>query len=396
MMEEPQYIKISTDADSLYDADVPGGDDVLFVPTDQIVTDPVGRTDDGSVYLADYDEDNVARATLEERFAWSVAHHRFSTEYEAAEAEWRLAEAAYEKAKERLAKSLTAAWEGYRSTQEAIGQRIEEVQELREAAYQAEQQRIHDKAIADQVAEDAELGPRTWAVWQNTETYGAKKPDMMVPMLHLAGCSVLRGREDVKLSYRSDVRRLRIAEAHEILLTGGPEMARAGVHGYGRTGRYLHTKLCGRCKPHDSLREELGEVFDGWLYEVESVQPPLPTEKKVLSELTAILQPWFFHDADEGFTMASDEKYREAGRIEPFETLVGWGSAFTAASGDRRRSLAESPEKLAEIEEILPKHGWAVRRFIDIWDKKNDVECITSVAVRKMTKAEIRARKAGQ
>jgi hypothetical protein len=392
--EEPQYIKINTDINSLYDVDIPEGDDVLFVPTDKIVADPVERADDDRAYFAAYDENNVARATVAERLDWSKAYHRFYTEVETAQAEWELAEAAYEKAEQRRAEHLTAAWESYRPTQEVIGQRIGEVHELREAAYQAEQQRIHDKAIADQVAEDAELGPRTWAVYQKTDTYDTKKPDMMVPVLHLAGCSVLKGQEDTKLSYRSDYRRLRIAEAHEILLTGGPEMARAGVYGYGRTGRYLHTKLCGRCKPHDSLRAELGEVFDGWLAEVDSVQPPLPTEKKVLSELTAILQPWFTHNADEGFTLASDKKYREVGRIEPFETLVGWGTTLTA--GGKRRSLIESPEKLAEIEEILPKHGWAVRRFIDIWDKKNDVECTSSVAIRRMTKAEIRAMKEGK
>lgn len=370
MDEDPaQYVKIDSDV-YLLDAMGNGEDDIVLLPTDKVITDPLSGEAIGK-----YDEVDAARATPAERAQWAQDAAVFLLAAAAANTRLDEAKAAWEDAQKTAALALRKAWENYQPTQELIQRRIDQTRDLRDEQGSNEARALADAADAAQAAEDAELGARTWAVYQRQDTYGPKKPDMLVPVLHLAGCPVLKGSENNDLS--RSARRLRAGEAREVLFAGGRHWRR-------ESDERFPTKLCGRCKPADSLRAALGEDFDTWMHQTKAIQPPLPARTEARADQLRKVIPAFRppYRRTSGYVLMSDRQYRQKQQIETYEALVGWYEQETDA-------IMARPERLQALIDGLPEQGWAVRRV-----QTEHGEEPYAVAVRKMTAAEIEQRDA--
>jgi hypothetical protein len=368
--EPTQYAKVCDDIGIVESDAIP--DYVLHVAEEGTV-DPLGHeaVDAGSW------EVRAARVTPAERAQWLKDYATMKQETDAATAHLEAARKVWEAAQKTTAAKVIAAWEDYQHVHELIKRRMKDVEALRDAEDERQYAEERKAAAEAKAAEDAELGPQTWAAFFPRSGKVKTAADMYVPVLHLAGCSVLGGREYV--SYSNSCQLLRATEVRRTLLEGGPETSRER-----RTGRTLPTKLCGRCKPQQSLHEELGEVYDTWQAETDAIQPPLPSQSKYIDQQFRKILPKYlplYHHKVDGYSQVSDSKYREKELIKPYEVLIGW-------YGHLRKSIVPNPERLEALFETLPDHGWAVRHVKSPWPGEENQ--LIAVAVRKMTVAEIR------
>ncbi|MEU9405541.1 hypothetical protein AB0E08_07540 [Streptomyces sp. NPDC048281] len=371
--DKPVYYRLNTDRCISDILDGFNEEETVHFVTDKVV-DPYDTGSEDSWYA-----EHAARATPEEHTAWTGAYQTFTGAVSRADDDLKAAQAAWEAAQARHSAALQDAWNDYAPTDAVIYERQDEVVTMRRQREDDERAAQTRAAQQAQDQEDAELGARTWVTFTPLYNHGMKvKPDMMVPVIHLAGCKITKGSE--RLPYTNEYRYARKAEVQETLLEGAFRRERGRT-----TSEKLPTKLCGRCKPHESLRKALGYVYDEWLEGVESIQDPMPTPDGTPNAL-GLKDEWRSRSKD-GFTTVSSTYYRDEGLIEPYETLVGWYDA-------ERRIVWDAPEKLAELEQLLPERGFAVRRVkepkaFNVGDKLSQ----TGVAVRRMTKAEIRRRK---
>jgi len=328
----------------------------------------------------DYYEEHAARATDEERATWGKAYETFTAEIQRADDNLSAARAAWETAQGLHSAAIEDAWNDYAPTDAAVTERRDEVVEMRLEAEAAERRAQAQAAQDAQDREDAELGPRTWVTYTPYRRSVKVAPDMMVPVIHVAGCKVTGGHEH--LPYANEYKEARRPQVEEVLLAGAFRYARGSA-----TTDKLPTKLCGRCKPQESLHKALGTVYDDWLEGVESIQDPMPTEKGMATALK-LKDEWRTRQTP-GYSLVSDKYQRAENLIEPHEVLIGWYDP------DRNSILPNEPA-LERLLEILPDRGFAARRIKEpaafrAGDKISD----TGVAVRRLTKAEIRRRKEG-
>jgi hypothetical protein len=370
--EKPKYYRLHSDSSVSDVLDNINDDDMVHAITDMEV-DPY---DTGEGY---YDQ-HAVRASDEERAAWAKAYETFTAELQRADDKLAAARAAWESAQSRHWAAFQDAWTDYAPTDAALTARRDEVVEMRREAEEEERRAEARAAQEAQDREDAELGPRTWVTFTPRIRETKVAPDMMVPVIHVAGCTVTKGHEN--LSYPNAYKYARKAEVQEVLLAGAFRYARGRA-----TADRLPTKLCGRCKPGESLHKALGAVYEDWLEAVESTQDPMPTTKGMASAL-GLKDEWRSYRTP-GYTVMSSKFYRDEKLIEPYEEMIGWYNPDTG-------TVVPNAEALARLEEILPGRGFAVRRVKEparygVGDK----ECESAVAVRRMTKAEIRRRKEG-
>jgi hypothetical protein len=367
--DKPTYYRTDMDVNALRHLEDFNRQEAVWHPTDQPV-DPLSED------AVEGWEIRAARATPEELAAWRQAYDRLVTTTDTIQADLDAARAAWEKAQEEATAALSRAYGEYRHVHDTIDQRHEEVQELRDQADEERQAAADAEAAARQAAEDAELGPRSWLIYEPNSSSVKVAPDMMVPVIHLAGCpTTKRARDHRYVAARK-------AEVETVLLAGAPRYERGMP-----TPDRLPTKLCGRCKPGDSLHQALGHVYETWRDQVESVQEPAPKPEATAAALK-LRDEWRTNQIP-GYTRVSDQYQRAEKLIETHEFLVGWYDPD-------RKSVIPNPEALERLEEILPGRGWAVRRIKEpqafrVGDKWSD----TGVAVRRMTKMEIRQRKEG-
>lgn len=367
----PKYYRIHSDTDvSEVLDDI--NDGIVHALTDREV-DPYDTGDDS------WYEEHAARATDEERIAWGKAYETFTSEVKRADDNLSAARAAWETAQGVHSAALQDAWNDYTPTDAAITERRDEVVEMRLAAEAAERRAQAEEAQAAQDREDAELGPRTWVTYTPNSRSVKVAPDMMVPVIHVAGCKVTGGHEH--LPYSNEYKEARRPEVEEVLLAGAPRYERGRA-----TSDMLPTKLCGRCKPHQSLHDALGTVYEDWREGVESIQDPMPTHKGMATALGLARDEWRTHRTP-GYTIQSATYYREERLIEPHEEMIGWYDS-------EKNTVVPNAEKLAELERVLPERGFAVRRVKEpARYGGRERMCDTAVVVRRLTKAERRRRK---
>lgn len=372
MTQDPTYYRVEADVDALFELDNFNADDTVLTVTTQEI--PGGPTSPEA--LDSQGEMRAVRATEQEVKNWADTYARLRATAAEATAELDAAEQVWAAARATATTKLKAAYADYELTQESIEDRLGEADDLREAAENA-------RVRAADAADDDYLGPRDWVVRQVTDPHGLRKtPDMFVPVVHLADCPTLQGKQAAPV---------RIATAWAKIREGAPE-ARGGRK---RPGTRLHTRLCGRCKPEDSLRAAIGAwEFDLWLAEAEAVQPPAPSVLVLQRELSARI-PWA--DAAsrrDGYNYVGTDLYRRHSKIEQHELLLGW----VKHPPEGRRCVAEDePEKLAALYDLLPPLGYAVRPVtepnVDLRGHNRGGQEYTSraaVAIRRMTAAERR------
>lgn len=381
MTEQPTYYQTKDDIDTLGDVDGGAYEAVEFI-TDQRVEDPLDQGNSG-----DWGGIAVARATEAERAEWTAAYGKLTERAGKIQANLDAARGAWEQAQGVYTAELRDAYADYQPVNDLITARIEEVYKLREEAHQEAEKARARAAVEAQAKEDAELGARAWVTHHPTAMSAKTAPDMLVPVVHNAGCSVTKGGED--RSYQNEYRYARAADVRKVLEEGGPEMFRGHA-----TGATLFTRLCGRCKPEASLREALGEYFDNWLVKAESVQKPMPTSNGMPKAL-GLADEWLdAYRKKDGYLLVSNRYYAQENLVEPYETLIGW-----AVVGERGNTVSsEHPEKLDALFTKLPKRGFAVRRIKEpqaYGPPFAGTDSKKSVAVRRMTAHEIRQAKAG-
>ncbi|MFI0967121.1 hypothetical protein ACH4S8_37905 [Streptomyces sp. NPDC021080] len=371
MTDEPIYYRVHGDTDLSDYLNGFNDDEVVYAITDKAV-DPMDTGDD-------WYAEEAARASKDEHTVWAKAYETFTSEVNRATSNLEAARAAWEKAQAVHSAALEDAWNDYAPTDTAVTARRDEVREMRR---EAEKEKVQVEIRAAQEAqdrEDAELGPRTWVAFHPNLRSHKVSPDMMVPVIHVAGCKVTKGGEH--LPYGNEYRYERKPEVEGTLLAGAPRYERGRA-----TSDRLPTKLCGRCKPHSSLHAALGEVYEGWLAGVESIQEPMPTTAGVPAALK-LSDEWCSRTSP-GFTVQSAKYYLEEKLVEPYEVMISWILPDA-------KTVTANPEKLAYLEQVLPGRGFAVRRVQEpkIYRNPDGTMCETAVVVRRMTKAEIRQRK---
>ncbi|MFE2934899.1 hypothetical protein [Streptomyces sp. NPDC059278] len=382
MTEQPTYYKTKKDdVDTLNDVDGHGYESVEFI-TDQRVEDPL---DQG--YSDNWEGIAVARATEAERTEWTAAYGKLTERAGKIQDKLDAARGAWEQAQGVYTDELRDAYADYRPVNDLIAARTEEVDKLREEAHQEAEKARARAAVEAQAKEDAELGARAWVTHHPNSMSAKTAPDMLVPVVHNAGCSVTKGGED--RSYQNEYRYARAADVRKVLEEGGPEMSRGRA-----TGATLPARLCGRCKPEASLREALGEYFENWLVKAESVQKPMPTLQGMPKAL-GLADEWLdAYRKKDGYNLVSNKYYAQEKLVEPYETLVGW-----VVVGEKGNTVSSKhPEKLDALFAKLPARGFAVRRVREpqvYGPKVAGADAKTAVAVRRMTAHEIRQAKAG-
>jgi hypothetical protein len=376
------YYRTIFDTDTLYELDDFNAYDAVLAATEQTV--PGGPTGDDA--LNKNGEMTLAQATEDEARQWWAAYARLRSAAAIATQELEAAERIWKAARDAANAKLLAAYDAYKPTHEAIERRMSDADDVRNAADAVTATKRAAAAQAEQAAEDNQLGPRRWVVKQVTDPYGVKKaPDMYVPTVHLADCPTLHAKPGTPLRAMATFQKIR---------EGAPE-ARSGRK---QPGTHLHTRLCGRCKPEASLREAIGEEFDQWLTEAESVQPPAPSLKVLQRELSAKI-PWVDTPARrDGYCYVGADLYRKHSKVAEHELLLGW---ITHTEDGRRRVTNTEPDKLAALYDLLPPLGFAVRPLTEPnldWrgNDQGGEERISpsAVAIRRMTAGERRARAA--
>lgn len=368
---EPTFYRATLDLEALGDLDNYNEHDAVFVITEDSI-DPLSP----EAVEAGW-EIRAARASKAELAEWRQAYAELRHTTDRIRADLEAARAAWEAACGQAHAKLQDAWEEYRPVHEAIDRRRDEVEELRERDVQERARKAQAEAAAAQAAEDAELGARTWVVYEpEIDSWARKKhPEMYVPVVHVAGCSVTKGREDDPRDKEWNY--VRAAGVEATITAGGPLAAQGSL-----TGERVPVKLCGRCKPEQTLRDAgLGHVFERWRDEVESIQPPMHPERHLKGKLG--IQEWrTFSPRKSGYTLVQHETYRKEGSISEHEILLGWWDA------DREHLIADE-DRLRWLERELPKNGFAVRRFNEPekWGGRQNTQ---AVAVRRMTAGEIR------
>jgi hypothetical protein len=378
MNDKPTYYTTEDDIDVLsgYDAD----DETVTHVTSTVWADPLDSGTDN------YFEQPVARATLDEHQQWTEAYETLREESSRISAVLDEAEAAWEKAKSEANRQMTEAWNVYKPTADIIAQRVAEVEAMREQDYQAKKALRSQAALDAQAAEDAEYGPRTWVTFHPNSSFAKVSPTMLQPVIHLAGCKLTSGNED--RTYGSYYKYARKAQVQDTLLEGAPLFERGRA-----TQDRVPTKLCGRCKPHASLEAALGETYLAWRTEVESVQGAMPPNRGVPKAL-GLEREWNDRLGKiEGYTIVSSTYYRSEGLIEPHELLIGW---VTFPDNGNAHVSNDREDMLDALVAELPKRGFIARRHTEperYGARFAGTVSKTSVAVRRMTKHEIRLRK---
>lgn len=334
-----------------------------------------------------WEQQDAARASDEEAAQWGAAYATFASSVTRAQEKLEAARAAWEQAQGIHAAALNDARDDYAPTHQAITRRVEEVEGMRADRNRAEQEAQARAAQEARDREDAALGPRTWVVYQPTRhTVNLKTaPDMMVPVIHLATCTLVGYKVEATSAVYVEWTYARRAEVETVLLNGAPRYARGRA-----TDEGLPTKLCGRCKPADSLHAALGTVFETWREQVESVQAFLPNTAHGMAAALKLQDEWR-HGSTPGYTIVSSLYQRAESLITPPERLIGWYSPD-------RQAVVPNPEALERLEKILPERGFAVRRVsvpAALLQGRLPHLSDTAVAVRRMTPQEIRLRTEG-
>lgn len=382
--DEPAYYRTELDIDVLNDLDNFNREEAVH----RITTRPV---DPLSEDAEDTWEIRAARATPEELAEWGKAYDTLKQRADTGAQMLATARAKWEADRAAALAELRAAYSDYEHVHDAIARRHEEVEELREKADAERQAAEQARLDAAQAAEDAELGPRTWVVheispgrWNSVDHKKAK--DMFIPTVHVAGCPVTKGREDMEGEWAWQYARAGGVET--IIQAGGP----LASNGRPVKGSRAPVKMCGRCKPEASLRAAgLGDAMDAWQSEVDAIQPPMHPDRSIPKKL-GLEGEWVnMYRKQDGYTIVSYKTYQQEGSITADEILIGWYDTEKAR-------VTESDEAVAKqnrLAEILPDRGFAVRRFNEPKRFRSDErECRAAVAVRRMTPGEIRQRQA--
>lgn len=370
MNEEPTYYRVQLSLDLGEALEDINEDDAVHFLTDKEV-DPYDAGDDWHAEWA-------VRASKEEHADWTRAYETFSANVKRAKEKLNAARDAWEQAQGVFRATLEDVWQGYAPTDAAITNRYEEVETMRLERDKEERAAEARAAQEAQDREDAELGPRTWVVFHPSSSEAKAAPDMMVPVIHLAGCKVTEGRED--LPYSSSWKYTRPSEVEKVLLKGAPRCSRGMP-----TTEMLPTKLCGRCKPQESLRQALGEVYESWQEEQDNRREPMPTAKGLPGALK--LQNEWGNYRTPGYSAMSDKYYRAEGLIEADELMVGWYVP-------EKDAIMPNEQALERLVKILPARGFIARRVKEPRAFSRDGKMSDSgVAVRRMTRAEIRQHK---
>jgi len=378
-MNKPAYYKTKNDIDILDDH--PLEDETVTFITREKWADPLDEGNDGGYWSQD-----IAQATDQELDLWEGAYDRFRADTGKVHEDLEAARKVWEAAQEAANQRITTLWETYKPVSVVLQSRIAEAEELREENREKEEARLAQQRIDAQAAEDRELGPRTWVTFHPTSATARVSPTMYQPVIHLAGCKLTGGREN--LTYTNEYKIARKEQVQKTLLEGAVLMDRGRP-----TQERIFTKLCGRCKPHASLKEALGDVYDAWLVASESVQEPMPKLSGGLYKDLGLEDEWFSkRPAKDGYYPVDASYLKKEKLIEPFETFLGW--VYTTEDG-RTFASSDCEDKLLVLMETLPERGFAVRRVMQPeqvggGDGKLST---TGVAVRRMTKHEIRMRK---
>lgn len=377
--DRPRYYRVHTETENsdTLDEVVDNEDGYPRALTD-LEVDPYDPGDSDS-----WAEEDAARASEEERQLWNSAYATFTGAVERAEETLETARAAWEQAQGVYRGALEDAWQEYAPADTAIGERVEEVRRMRREREEEQRQAEARAAQEAQDAEDRELGPRTWVTYHPQVREVKVAPDMMVPVIHLAGCPVTKGRENVESSrVYANYRYARKDAVQATLLEGAPRYARGRA-----TEERLPTKLCGRCKPQESLRQALGTVFEDWQEERDNERPPMPSIKGMPSALK--LNDEWGHYRTPGYRVMSDKYYRDEDLIRADEVLIGW---YDPA----KETIVANEEALERLMQILPDRGFNVRRVNEpqrygMGDRLSHY----GVAVSRMTAAERRRHQEG-
>lgn len=375
---QPTYYRTTTDLDVLNDLDNFNRHDAVHVITDRPV-DPYSED-----AVAEW-EMRAARASEEELAEWRAAYDALVKTAAGASEKLAAAKAAWEKARQEALGELRAAYAAYEHVHDTIEKRHGEVEALRQEAENDRTRQEQAEADRAQAAEDAELGPRTWVIYELTTVdanyYGKKKtPDMFLPMIHVAGCAVTKGRE--KYDHEKAWRYARAIDVRAAISAGGSLAANGR-----RTGKRAAVRMCGRCKPEESMRQAgLGDAYDEWRAETDVIQPPIPADRYLVKRLD-LGDDWRgWSKQRSGFVPVHPDSYREKGAIAKHEFLLGWWDA------DRQTVDRHAQSRLAYLEQVLPGRGFAVRKF-DEPKEYGGGECLSARAVRLMTPGEVRQHK---
>ena len=360
-------------------------DDVLYVG-EATTRDLLDEPDDTS-----WSTPEVVEATQDEAAEWRRQFTLFAEGMEKAEAKVTVATAVFRKIVEEARAEAQAAWDTYQPVHVELERRLEQVQEQREEAARAHEKALQEAAAAAQAAEDAELGPRSFYVTRPSQR-GQDGRDMDVPTVHHVSCGIARRLK--RLPHP-----VRIAEAFEALMDGGNVAKRWISNVYRaeeRTEKRLPGAVCERCPAFDELKAHAPDTFMDWLQRTESQQfAPMPpdtyTGKKSLFKKLGL--PMAEHYSEkEGWSLVSDKIYREPNAMVDGERLVGWLGLREKHDGGTELRVVKAPERLAKIFDLLPPRGFAVR-WIHEPENFGGGVCDCAVAVRPMSKWEIRQRK---
>lgn len=294
-------------------------------------------------------EEHAARATPAEHARWSAAYDTLKDALRRAENDLEAARAAWEAAQGRHRAALQDARNDYGPTHTEIAERREEVQEMRRQREQEQREAQERAAREAQEREDAELGPRTWVIYQPSlhDRTRKKHPEMFLPTIHLATCSLTHGREHDNTAKEWNFARAKDVEA--VLNTGGP-MARGGYP----TKQHGPARLCGRCKPQDSLRQALGTVYESWQEEQDKKPLPMPDSKRLPAAMK-LTDEWNNGRSRPGYAVMSDKYYRDEGLVHADEIMLGW---YDPA----KETIVQNEEALERLVRILPERGYTARR----------------------------------
>lgn len=370
---KPTYYKTDVDINVLNDLENFNRHDAVLLVTDEPV-DPYGED-----AVREW-ETRAARASAEELAEWRAAYDTLTETAAAAREKLAAAKAAWEKARSEVMADLHAAYAAYEHVHDTIDKRHDEVDALRQEAENEQERQEQAAQEAALAAQDAELGPRTWVIYRPDTVDAKKTPDMFLPVIHVTGCPLTKGRASIEPESKwTYARKDDVTEA----IRAGGILAANGR----RTGKRAEVRLCGRCKPEATLREAgLGEVFEEWRAKVESVQEPMHPDRYIKTKLGLEGEWRGWGTTKSGYALVTPDTYRKEGCITEHEIMLGWWDA-------ERESISSIDEdKLKRLEETLPERGYAVRWFNEP-ERWGGRPCTSAVAVRRMTKAEIRQRR---
>jgi hypothetical protein len=367
-----------------YDEEIlPGVDHICFLgePTG---FDPLDGEED-AVLDEDY-QIAVVQASDQEKAEWGAAHQGLLSGLEGAAKE--LEEAWNEFVRKRNDINLRRGllWSTYAPIQKAIQERQEAVSQAFEDKAKGAEVLAQEAAQRAQDEEDAHLGPRLFYVTR-PEQRGLDNQEMDVPTVHHIDCGIAR-----RLRKRPDP--VRIETAFEQLMDGGLRATKMNYRWEPdkNTKHRLPGVACERCQAFTLLRAHAPDTFDHWLERTESSQQAdLPrdtwTGNQQFFKLLGVPRGGRT-EKDSGYTRVDSSGYKEKGWVERHEEMIGWWDK-------EENVLSHDTERLKALFSVLPGRGLAVRWIDEEWGGVHSVSD-QAVAVRRMTKWELRQHKAAK